>query len=110
MDFPHPRAYGNFARLLGKYARDEKVIPLEEAVRRLTSFPAETLRQRPDVRQAEQTVSAAASRVTQADAAQAHVAALEKAPALTIFMPQAASAPATSAKRRVRSRVMTVRS
>ncbi len=37
-------------------------------------------------------------------------ASLEKAPALTMFMPQAASAPATSAKRRVRSRVMTVRS
>jgi N-acyl-D-amino-acid deacylase len=41
---PHPRAYGNFARLLGKYVRDEKVIPLSEAVRRLTSLPAETLR------------------------------------------------------------------
>jgi N-acyl-D-amino-acid deacylase len=41
---PHPRAYGNFARLLGKYVREEKLIPLEEAVRRLTSFPAETLR------------------------------------------------------------------
>ena len=41
---PHPRAYGNFARLLGKYVRDEKIIPLEEAVRRLTSLPAETLR------------------------------------------------------------------
>jgi N-acyl-D-amino-acid deacylase len=41
---PHPRAYGNFARLLGQYVRDEKLIPLEEAVRRLTSFPAETLR------------------------------------------------------------------
>ncbi len=40
---PHPRAYGNFARLLGKYVRDEQVIPLEEAVRRLTSFPAENL-------------------------------------------------------------------
>ncbi len=40
----HPRAYGNFARLLGKYVRDEKVIPLEEAVRRLTSFPAGNLR------------------------------------------------------------------
>ena len=35
---PHPRAYGNFARLLGKYVRDEKIIPLEEAVRRLTSL------------------------------------------------------------------------
>jgi N-acyl-D-amino-acid deacylase len=41
---PHPRAYGNFARLLGKYVRDEKIIPLEEAVRRLTSFPAATLK------------------------------------------------------------------
>ena len=41
---PHPRAYGNFARLLGKYVREEKVISLEEAVRRLTSFPAENLR------------------------------------------------------------------
>jgi N-acyl-D-amino-acid deacylase len=39
----HPRAYGNFARLLGKYVRDENVVPLEEAVRRLTSFPADNL-------------------------------------------------------------------
>jgi N-acyl-D-amino-acid deacylase len=39
----HPRAYGNFARLLGRYVRDEKLVPLEEAVRRLTSFPAENL-------------------------------------------------------------------
>ncbi|HEV7765728.1 MAG TPA: D-aminoacylase [Thermoanaerobaculia bacterium] len=37
---PHPRAYGNFARLLGKYVREEKVIPFEEAIRRLTSLPA----------------------------------------------------------------------
>jgi N-acyl-D-amino-acid deacylase len=36
----HPRAYGNFARLLGKYVREEQVIPLEDAVRKLTSFPA----------------------------------------------------------------------
>jgi len=41
---PHPRAYGNFARLLGKYVREEQVLPLEEAVRRLTSLPASTLR------------------------------------------------------------------
>ena len=41
---PHPRAYGNFARLLGRYVRDEAVIPLEEAIRRLTSFPAENLK------------------------------------------------------------------
>src|SRR5436189_2964038 len=40
----HPRAYGSFARLLGRYVRDEKVIPLEEAVRRLTSLPANNLR------------------------------------------------------------------
>jgi N-acyl-D-amino-acid deacylase len=40
----HPRAYGNFARLLGKYVRDEKVITLEEAVRKLTSLPAVNLR------------------------------------------------------------------
>jgi N-acyl-D-amino-acid deacylase len=39
----HPRAYGTFARLLGKYVRDEGVIPLEEAVRRLTSLPASNL-------------------------------------------------------------------
>jgi N-acyl-D-amino-acid deacylase len=38
---PHPRAYGNFARLLGRYVRDEGVITLEEAVRRLTTLPAE---------------------------------------------------------------------
>lgn len=37
---PHPRAYGSFARLLGKYVREEKLIPLEEAVRKLTSLPA----------------------------------------------------------------------
>ena len=41
---PHPRAYGNFARLLGKYVRDEKIITLQEAVRRLTSLSAENLR------------------------------------------------------------------
>lgn len=40
----HPRAYGNFARLLGKYVREEKVITLEEAVRKLTSLPAEHLK------------------------------------------------------------------
>jgi N-acyl-D-amino-acid deacylase len=40
---PHPRAYGNFARVLGRYVRDEKLVPLEEAVRRLTSLPASNL-------------------------------------------------------------------
>ena len=40
----HPRAYGSFARVLGHYARDEKVLPLKEAIRRLTSLPAGNLR------------------------------------------------------------------
>jgi N-acyl-D-amino-acid deacylase len=40
----HPRAYGNFARLLGKYVRDEHATTLESAVRRLSSLPAENLR------------------------------------------------------------------
>ena len=40
----HPRAYGNFARLLAKYVRDEGIISLEEAIRKLTSLPAENLR------------------------------------------------------------------
>lgn len=41
---PHPRSYGNFARVLGKYVRDDKVISLEEAVRKLTSLPASNLK------------------------------------------------------------------
>jgi N-acyl-D-amino-acid deacylase len=40
---PHPRAYGNFARLLGKYVREEKLVPLTEAIRKLTSLPATNL-------------------------------------------------------------------
>jgi N-acyl-D-amino-acid deacylase len=39
----HPRAYGNFARFLGKYVRDEKLMPLGEGIRRLTSLPASNL-------------------------------------------------------------------
>jgi N-acyl-D-amino-acid deacylase len=39
----HPRAYGNFARVLGKYARDGKVITLQDAVRRLAALPASNL-------------------------------------------------------------------
>ena len=39
----HPRTFGNFARLLGRYVRDEKLISLPEAIRRLTSLPAQTL-------------------------------------------------------------------
>jgi N-acyl-D-amino-acid deacylase len=41
---PHPRAYGAFARVLGRYVRDEEIVPLEEAIRKLTSLPAENLR------------------------------------------------------------------
>jgi N-acyl-D-amino-acid deacylase len=41
---PHPRAYGTFARVLGHYVRDEGLIPLSEAIRRLTKLPAENLR------------------------------------------------------------------
>ncbi len=40
----HPRAYGNVARLLGKYVRDEQVIPLEEAIYKLTTLPATNLK------------------------------------------------------------------
>lgn len=43
---PHPRAYGNFARLLGRYVRVEGVIPLAEAIRRLTALPAANLKLR----------------------------------------------------------------
>jgi N-acyl-D-amino-acid deacylase len=39
----HPRAYGNFARVLGKYVREEKVITLQEAVRKLSGLPATNL-------------------------------------------------------------------
>ena len=41
---PHPRAYGNFARLLGTYVRDLGLVKLEDAVRRLTSLPAANLK------------------------------------------------------------------
>jgi N-acyl-D-amino-acid deacylase len=39
----HPRAFGSFARVLGKYVREEKLITMEEAIRRLSGFPAENL-------------------------------------------------------------------
>lgn len=42
----HPRAYGNVARLLGKYVREEKIITLQEAIRKLTALPAENLKLR----------------------------------------------------------------
>ncbi len=41
---PHPRNYGNFVRILGKYVREEKVLSLEEAIRQMTSAPANRLR------------------------------------------------------------------
>jgi len=40
----HPRAYGNFARVIGKYSRDEKVISLQDAIRKLSKLPATNLR------------------------------------------------------------------
>jgi N-acyl-D-amino-acid deacylase len=40
----HPRAYGNFARLLGRYVREEKLLTLQEAVRKLSALPADNLR------------------------------------------------------------------
>jgi N-acyl-D-amino-acid deacylase len=40
----HPRTYGNFARVLGKYVRDEKVISLEDAIHKLTALPASNLK------------------------------------------------------------------
>jgi N-acyl-D-amino-acid deacylase len=43
-DNPHPRAYGSFARLLGKHVREEGIIPLGEAVRRLAALPADVLK------------------------------------------------------------------
>jgi N-acyl-D-amino-acid deacylase len=43
MSMPHPRAYGNFARLLGKYVREEKLLSLEAAIRKLTSLPSTNL-------------------------------------------------------------------
>jgi N-acyl-D-amino-acid deacylase len=41
---PHPRGYGNNARVLGRYVRELKLLPLEEAVRKMTSLPAQTFR------------------------------------------------------------------
>ena len=41
-DVPHPRSYGNNARVLGRYVRELKVLSIEEAVRRMTSLPAQT--------------------------------------------------------------------
>jgi N-acyl-D-aspartate/D-glutamate deacylase len=43
---PHPRSYGTFPRVLGRYARDERVVALEDAVRKMTSLPASRLRLR----------------------------------------------------------------
>lgn len=40
----HPRAYGNFARVLGKYTRDEKVMTLQEAIRKLANLPTKNLK------------------------------------------------------------------
>jgi dihydroorotase/N-acyl-D-amino-acid deacylase len=39
-DAPHPRSYGTFARVLGRYVREQNVLSLEDAVRKMSSFPA----------------------------------------------------------------------
>ncbi len=41
---PHPRAYGTFARVLGRFVREEKAAPLEDVIRRMTGFPATNLK------------------------------------------------------------------
>jgi len=41
---PHPRSYGTFARVLGEYVRERQILGLEEAIRKMTSLPAQTLR------------------------------------------------------------------
>jgi len=41
---PHPRSYGTFARVLGMYVRERKTLTIEEAVRKMSSFPAARLR------------------------------------------------------------------
>ncbi len=43
-DVPHPRSYGTFARILGRYVRERRILTLEEAVRRMSSFPAGRLK------------------------------------------------------------------
>src|SRR4030095_15584046 len=50
---PHPRGYGNNARVLGRYVRDLKIITLEDAIRKMTSLPAQTftLRDRGQIRE-----------------------------------------------------------
>ncbi len=42
-DVPHPRSYGTFARVLGRYVREKQTLPLEEAVRKMTSLPAQRI-------------------------------------------------------------------
>src|SRR6185295_4983867 len=41
---PHPRAYGNFARVIGQYARDEKLLSLQQAIYKLAKLPATNLK------------------------------------------------------------------
>ena len=52
-DVPHPRGYGNNARVLGRYVRDLKVLRLEDAIRKMSSLPAQTfrLKQRGELRE-----------------------------------------------------------
>src|SRR5678816_4064886 len=44
LDVPHPRGYGNNARILGTYVREKKALRIEDAIRKMTSLPATTFR------------------------------------------------------------------
>ena len=43
--FPHPRSYGSFPRVIARYVRELKVLKLEEAIKKMTSMPADQIRQ-----------------------------------------------------------------
>ena len=68
---PHPRGYGNNARVLGEYVRKRKVITLEEAIRKMTSLPADHFRfaDRGRIAQAGSPTSSIFDRATVTDAA-----------------------------------------
>ena len=42
-DYPNPRTYGNFTKVIAEFSRDDKLLPIEDAIRKMTSFPAQRL-------------------------------------------------------------------
>ena len=42
-DYPNPRTYGNFTKVISEFSRDDKILPIEDAIRKMTSFPAQRL-------------------------------------------------------------------